>query len=163
MTQVTSMTTADNSPPVIASNFRRFAAFLVDGSMTYASFGVALRFTQSVGVSLRFWFWTQTVAILHFLLAGTTLGKRLLGIRQIQVRGTVGRKTVQRVGIFVYLFNVLCVRPVISSFTLGLSLIWPLFDADGQFLADKLLGVYTVTADSLEKHERAALKPKARL
>jgi len=37
-------------------------------------------------------------------------------------------------------------------------MIWPLFDANGQFLGDKLLGVYTVDNDSLLKHEAQQLK-----
>lgn len=158
------LTDSRGHSPVIASNFRRLMAFVVDGSMTYVSFGAALLLTRSIGVALRTWFYIQVLAIAHFVSTGTTLGKKLLGIRQVQARETLGgHKQFQRVGVLLYLFNVLAVRPVISSFTLGLSLIWPLFDPHGQFLADKLLGVYTVTADSLEHAEayekKAVAKP----
>eukprot|EP00656_Telonema_subtile_P014861 TRINITY_DN17693_c0_g1_i1.p1 TRINITY_DN17693_c0_g1~~TRINITY_DN17693_c0_g1_i1.p1 ORF type:complete len:101 (+),score=17.06 TRINITY_DN17693_c0_g1_i1:196-498(+) len=82
---------------------------------------------------------------------GTTLGKWLLGIRQIVVNeGLDGRRSWVLLGVLKYVFNAYVLRNFFMSLTMGLSVAWPLFDKNGQFPGDRLLGIYTVEASSLQ-------------
>merc|ERR1712093_841533 len=139
--------------PVTASISTRLRAFLLDGTISYFSMFPGYAF-RSVRLAIGGWLVANLVATLYFLTKGTTLGKSMVGIRQVVMREQLsGKRVFARVGMLLTLFNVFAVRPLISSLTAGISLIWPVFDANGQFLGDKLLGIYTVTNESLVRHE----------
>jgi len=66
------------------------------------------------------WLIANAVAVMHFLSQGTSIGKRMLGIRQVvMIVELNGQRIFERLGVLKYLFNVFAVRPLISSFTLG--------------------------------------------
>lgn len=89
--------------------------------------------------------------IAFYLKTGTTPGKYLMKIRQIVVREMLdGTKSWEPLGIVKYIFNTFFVRLFFMAATMGLSAVWPLFDSNGQFPGDRLLGIFTVEASSLE-------------
>eukprot|EP00658_Telonema_sp_P-2_P031448 TRINITY_DN23520_c0_g1_i4.p1 TRINITY_DN23520_c0_g1~~TRINITY_DN23520_c0_g1_i4.p1 ORF type:complete len:208 (+),score=32.04 TRINITY_DN23520_c0_g1_i4:177-800(+) len=149
LTQATCSAFQHQPVPVIAPVAKRFAAFVTDGAISYLSWlpGLPGGPTTACGT----WAFSNFLNTLFFLATGQTLGKWLFGIRQIVIQeGLDGKRRWEPLGVLKYIFNAYILRNIVMGITMGLSAVWPLFDANGQFPGDRLLGIFTVEASSLE-------------